>query len=182
MARILEFHTKRERLRRDQEAVVRQAVLDLEEELPGGVFRELLTVIDRRSASHNKWTFVMLSPEQNADVVRYLRDNSKYPLLAMTTWAVCFAYLRTDTGQIMLTRQELAEKLKAPVTDISRVMTELEQIGAISRRRQAVAGKRGPGIVEYFMNPRVCTNLAGRERELAQLEAPLLRLIEGSFS
>lgn len=178
MAHIVEFQSRREKLRRGQDEQLREALLPFEDEIPGPIFRELITVIDRRTAARNKWTFVMLSPEQNSDVVGYLRDNSRYPLLALTAWAMCFAYLRNDTGQIMLTRQELADKLRAAPRDISRVMTELEQLGAIIRRRARVPGKRGPGMVEYFMNPRVATHLAGAERDKAQDEAPLLKLIE----
>jgi hypothetical protein len=57
-------------------------------------------------------------------------------------------------------------------------MTELVDFGAISRRRVKVAGMRGQGVVRYFMNPRVATNLAGQARDEAQKSAPLLRLIE----
>lgn len=182
MAHIVEFASKKDKLRRDQEAVLRQAVLDFEDEMPGGVIREILTVIDRRSASRNKWAFVMLSPEQNYLVVRHITSTSKRPKLAAMLWATCFTYLRMDTGEIMLTREELAEKLGTTAENVSSVMSELVAFGAIITRRQKVAGLRGPGLVQYFMNPRVATHLGGAERDRAQDEAPpLLRLIEGSL-
>lgn len=174
MAKIVELQTRRDHLRRDQEALVRQAVLDLEEELPGGVVRELLTVIDRRSASRGKWSFVMLSPHQNYIVVSHILSTSKRPLLASQLWATCFTVLRSDTGEIMLTRDELAERLETTPQNISSVMTELVEFGAIIRRRVRVKNMRGPGMVQYFMNPRVATHLPGSERDKAQDEAPPL--------
>lgn len=182
MGKIVELRTRPDRLRRDQEALLRQAVLDFEDDMPGGVVRELLTVIDRRSAARNKWTFVMLSPEQNLLVVQHLRKNSKFPMMALELWAHCFQHLRTDTGEIMLSREELAEKLGTDADNVSRVMSELVKFGAINRRREKVANLRGPGLVQYYMNPRVATHLGGAERDKAQDEAPpLLRLIEGSL-
>jgi hypothetical protein len=46
-------------------------------------------------------------------------------------------------------------------------MADLESIGAIARRRERVAGMRGPGVVRYFMNPGVATNLVSHERDKA---------------
>ena len=62
--------------------------------------------------------------------------------------------------------------------DISRLMGELERIGAISRRREKVAGMRGRGRAVYFMNPSVGTHLAGAARDKAQAEAPRLQLVD----
>ena len=183
MGKIVELRTRPDRLRQDQETALRELLLPLEDELPGGVMRELLTDIDRRSASRNKWTYIMLSPAQNMLVVRYLTDNSERPLLAVNAWAVCFNHLRIDTGEIMLTREQLAEQLGTTAQNVSTVMSELVKFGAIIRRREKVAGLRGPGLVQYFMNPRVATHLGGAERDKAQDEAPpLLRLIEGSLT
>lgn len=179
MGKIHELVTRPERLRKGQDEALRQALLPFEDEIPGTVFRELLTLIDRRSATRNKWTFVMLSPEQNGIVVNYLAKHSDRPILAMQVWALCFQYLRMDTGEIMLTRDEMAEKVGVHADHLSRVMTELVSFGAITRRRERVGGLRGPGLVRYFMNPRVATHLGGAERDKAQADAPLLRLIDG---
>lgn len=177
MAQILNLRTRPERLRKGQDEALREALLPFEDQIPGGILRELLTLVDRRSSARNKWTFVMLSPEQNLRVVDYLAANSNRPILAMKAWALCFHHLRTDTGEIMLTREELGQKLSTTADHVSRVMTELVQFGAIIRRRQPVAGLRGPGLVQYFMNPRVATHLGGGERDKAQDDAPQLRLV-----
>jgi len=148
--------------------------------LPDRLRSELITQIDRRTASKNGWTFVMLSPAQNAAVVRWLRANSKRPLVAVALWAELFDNLRTDTGEITLSRDELAERVGETPDHVSSIMGELEGIGAISRRRQKVAGMRGPGMVRYFMNSRVATHLTGKARDEAQAAAPpLLVLMQG---
>lgn len=178
-AKVIELRTKPQRLRQDQAEQLRLALLPFEEEMPNQV-RDLIGHIDRQTASRNKWTFVMLSPSQNAAVVRHLRQHSKRPLVAVELWAMCFEHLRTDTGEIVITREEIAEKLGEDADNVSRIMSELEAIGAIMRKRERVRGLRGPGLVRYFMNPRVATNLSGLARDKAQEEAPpLLVLMQG---
>ena len=177
-ATIHALKTRPDRLRQDQAEQLRQALLPFEEAMPEAV-KTLIGHIDRQTASRNKWTFVMLSPSQNRIVVDYLADHSARPLVALKLWALCFDHLRTDTGEILLTREEIAEKLGQRAQEISEMMTELEGFGAIIRRRQRVAGMKGPGMVHYFMNPRVATHLSGQERDQAQADAPLLRLMEG---
>lgn len=179
MGKIVELATRPDRLRKGQEEELRQALLPFEDRVPGGVFRQMMQVIDRSTSSRNKWTFVMLSPEQNGIVVNYLAKHSERPIAAMQVWALCFQYLRIDTGEVMLTRDELAEKVGVHSDHLSRIMSELVAFGAITRRREKVGGMKGPGLVRYFMNPRVATHLGGIERDKAQDEAPLLRLIEG---
>lgn len=177
-AQLIKLRTKADRLKADQASGLRQLVLDFPD-LPERAVNELIAAIDRQTVSKSGWTFVMLSPEQNAAVVQWLADNSARPIVAMRLWAQLFSNLRTDTGEIVQTRDELAEALGAKPTEISQIMGELATIGAISRRRERVAGMRGPGLVRYFMNPRVATNLTGASRDKAQSEAPLLAIIDG---
>ncbi len=181
MGAIVQLKTKPDRLRQDQADLLRQALLPFEEQMPETV-RSLIGHLDRQTASRSKWTFVMLSPEQNGIVVRYLADHSERPMIALKLWALCFEHLRTDTGEIMLNREEIAQKLNERPEHISRIMTELVDFGAIIRKRQKVGGMKGPGMVHYFMNPRVATHLSGKERDQSQSEAPLLRLMEGGKS
>jgi hypothetical protein len=180
MAAIHELRTRPDRLKQDQAAKLRQALLPFADGELAGHVRGLLGYIDRQTASGRKWTFVMLSPFQNAAVVNHLASHSSRPIVAMKLWALCFEHLLLDTGEIMLTREEIADKIGEQPETISRIMSELVDFGAISRQRQKVGGMRGPGVVRYFMNPRVATHLAGKERDDAQAAAPLLRLLEGS--
>ena len=101
---------------------------------------------------------------------------------ATTLWAELFSAIDRDTGEVMLTRDQIAEVVNATPEDVSAIMGELEGIGAIVRHRERVAGMRGPGRVRYFMNPVVGTHLAGGERDAAQADAPpgpLLHLMQG---
>ncbi len=172
---------KPERLRAEQAAQLRQALLPFEAELPE-VVRPLLAYVARRAATRNGWTFIMISPEQNRAVVRWLLESSARPMKGADLWAVLFTAVDQDTGEIMLTRDELAEAVGDTADHVSAIMGELEGIGAIIRRREKVPGVRGPGRVRYFMNPNVGTHLAGAERDEAQAAAPpgpLLRIMQG---
>lgn len=177
-AQLIKLRTAKDRLKADQAEQLRQFVLEFPD-LPERVRGEMISTIDRQTASKSGWTFIMLSPEQNAAVVKWLIENSKRPMIGVQLWAVLFNNLRTDTGEIVQTRDELADTLKVTAREISEVMGELATIGAINRKRERVAGMRGPGLVRYFMNPRVATTLKGGERDKAQEKAPLLALIEG---
>ena len=170
---------RRDRLTEDQGQELRELVLAYDG-LPERLRGQLIAEIDRRTASTKGWTFVMLSPDQNAQVVEWLMQHSKRPQVATLLWAKLFTVLRTDTGEIVMTRDELAGTVAVRPDHVSEIMGELESIGAIVRRRERVAGMRGPGLVKYFMNPRVATRLAGAARDKAQEAAPpLLVLMQG---
>jgi hypothetical protein len=178
MSAIVSFVTKPARLRQEQVAVLHQALLPFAEGELAPIVRNLITVIARQTAAETDWTFVMLSPDQNAQVVHFLRKSSLRPLVALALWAECFRHLDRQTGEIMATRDELANRIGEVADNVSRVMTELESFGAISRRRVKLNGVRGRGVVRYFMNPRVGTHLAGVERVEAQKSAPKLRIVK----
>jgi predicted transcriptional regulator len=173
-ANIVRLKTRPARLRSETAAELRWLIEGLPERARG----EIIAAIDRETASEAGWTFVMIGPEQNAAVVRWLRQHSRYKTLAPALWAELFTALRRDTGEIMLTRDELAERVGAGADEVSRVMGELARVGAVIVRRERVAGMRGPGRAVYLMNPNVATNLTGAARDKAQAEAPRLQLVE----
>jgi hypothetical protein len=177
-ATLVKLRTREDRLREDQAAQVRQMILDLPG-LPARATGEIIAAIDRQTVSKSGWTFVMLAPAQNAAVVRWIMANCSSPMKAASVWAECFTMLRMDTGEIMLTRDELADRVVIPSDEISRIMGELESCGAIIRRREKVPGMRGRGVAKYFMNPNVATHLSGAARDAAQATAPLLQLMDG---
>jgi hypothetical protein len=176
-AHIARLRTKADRLRSETAAQLRQLVLE-HPGLPERARGEIVATIDRETTSEAGWTFVMLSPEQNAVVMRWLRHHSSLPMLALALWGELFTALRRDTGEIMLTRDELAERVGTHPNNVSTVMHELAGIGAVIVRRERVAGMRGPGRVVYLLNPSVATNLSGAARDKAQASAPTLRLVE----
>ena len=167
------LRTKRQRLRREQASALRQMILDFEG-LPDHAARAIIGAIDRETVAASGWTFVMLSPAQNRAVVKWLLEHAERRREAIALWALLFEHLDRHTGMILLTRDELAEQVGAHPDNVTRIMADLESIGAISRRRERVAGMRGPGMVRYFMNPNVGTHLVGHVREEAQAKAPPL--------
>lgn len=179
-ASVVKLVTAPERLRSEREDVLRQALLPFADDAGeiGDDARGMIAKISRQTATRSKWTFVMLSPDQNAAVVNFLFSHSSRPVVAVKLWAECFRHLNFDTGEIMQTRDQLADSVNETSGNVSRIMSELESFGAISRKRVKVAGMKGQGIVRYFMNPTVCTHLTGIARDDAQKNAPQLRLVE----
>ncbi len=127
-----------------------------------------------RAQIPNDWTFIMLSPSQNSAVVRWLSENSDRPIAALRLWARLFEVIRNDTGEVMQTREELAQWLGVDPRHISRIMGELASINAIRRE------KRGREV-RYFMNSTVATHLPGHAARQAAREAdgPLLVVVQG---
>lgn len=146
-----------------------------------GLDADTLAKIDAAAAAHSqsseKWMFVMLSPAQNADVVRWINKNSLRPRKATELWATVLEHLRMDTGEIMATRQELADRTRMEPGTVSFIMGELASINAIRKERQ------GRKIV-YFLNPNIATHLPNAtKRAQARAEAGgLLTLMEGGKS
>ncbi len=124
--------------------------------------------------TRNSWTFVMLSPAQNAAVVRWLSENSKRPQAATLLWAHLFEVMRNDTGEILRTREELAERVGVDRDNLSRIMTELASINAVRREKH---GRE----VRYFMNSAIATHLPSPEARAKAREAdgPLLVVMQG---
>jgi hypothetical protein len=143
-----------------------------------GLDAETLQKIDAAAKAHaessENWIFVMLSPQQNAEVIRWINKNSKRPHKAVEVWATLLENLRTDTGEITATRQDLAERVGIEPRDLSSIMTELASINAIRREKQ---GRK----VKYFLNENIATHRASASaRAKARDEAgPLLKLMEG---
>jgi len=114
----------------------------------------------------------MISPEQNELVVNWLDDNSTQPRKAVRLWALLFKYVHRETGQIMLSRQEIAEKIKIHSSNVTRIMSELESIGAIIKK------KEGRGVI-YYMNPNVANHYPQEIRQKAQNAVHKLKIIDG---
>jgi hypothetical protein len=127
-----------------------------------------------RAQIPNDWTFIMLSPSQNSAVVRWLSENSKRPVAALRLWARLFEVIRNDTGEVLQTRDELAQWLGVLPRDLSSIMTELASINAIRREKK---GRE----VRYFMNSTIATHLPGAEARAKAREAdgPLLVVMQG---
>jgi hypothetical protein len=143
-----------------------------------GLDPETLAKIEEAAQAHaqnaERWPFVMLGPRENAAVVRWINRNSKRPHKAGELWATLLEHLRIDTGEVLATRQELAERVGVRPRELSSLMTELASINAIRREKRGRA-------VRYFVNPWIATHVPSPQgRAAARQEAgPLLRVMEG---
>jgi len=189
MVNVTRLKTRKDRLREDQAEQVRQALLpffdnpDFDHDALGRV----MVTVQRLTTPEPGTTepFVMIRPAQNAAVVDWLEANSKRPMKAMRVWALLFDHLFPHTGQIMLTREEIAEKVGIEADNVSRIMNELVKFGAIFAKREKVAGMRGPGFVRYYMNRHVAeVGSRATQEELALIPKPgaKLEVVQGGKS
>jgi len=159
---------KHSRATRDQAEQVRQFMLDLD--IPADARAHVDNALYRISeAPGRRWLFVMISPEQ----FRFVKKATQATTRPDQTWAVftlAITYLRMDTGEILASREKLAEDAGTLPRHVSTAMSDLVKIGAIVRHR------RGRHVV-YSVNPHV--GWAGGEgaRQEAAKDAPKLRLV-----
>ena len=76
----------------------------------------------------------LIEPEGNRAVVRWLRENSDRPIAAMNLWSLLLERLHHGTGQVLLSRGELAGEVGVTPREITFIMKELADIDAVSRR------------------------------------------------
>jgi len=180
LTNVTRLKTRPDLLKEDQAESLFQALLPFEGLVPAGALDQIKYAVRRQTKSDRKGAFIMLNASQNLAVVNYLREQSTRPLLALGLWALCFDHVYEHTGQIMLSREELAEKLGCKATEVSEIMGELVKFGAIFANRVKVAGMRGPGMVQYRMNPHVAeygSRLS--QAEINQIPLPGFELIQG---
>lgn len=175
-AKITRLKTSRDHAKAERNALVRGWVA--EQDMPDDMRQEWLRrAADDHDPIKNRRPFAMIGTNENKLIVKWLRKNSDTPLVAIDLWMECQDHLGFETQQIEATRDQLADAVGTRPKVVSTIMTELESIGAISRRVEKVPGLRGRGRVVYFMNPLVGTHLPGPQREAAQRTAPLLRIV-----
>jgi len=186
MRNVTRLRTQKDRLQEDQADLLKQALLPFAETSPamreavGRLYVQIknLTTPDPGTTE----PFVMIRPAQNRAVVDWLEANSKRPMKAMRVWALLFDHLMPHTGQIMLTREEIAENIGIAADDVSKVMNELVKFGAIFSERERIEGLRGPGLVRYYMNRHVAeVGSRATQEELALIPKPgtKLEIVQG---
>lgn len=143
-----------------------------------GIDGDVLQRIDQAAEFHvvarDRERFIMVTTSQNLAVVSWISENSARPHKSNLLWALIFDHVHPSTGEIMLSREELAERLNDLPRHVSSLMSELASINAIERRKE---GRQ----VKYFLNPNIATHVGGASaREAARNAAgPLLTLMEG---
>lgn len=167
------LRTRRDARQEDGIARLRDTLLDAADAVPADVLGRLVHTLDRELSSRRGWSFVMVEPDLFHDIIMQLtvRGASTQPSVAVRVLTALFRYLPPDGNEVQATRAEIAEACGCRPEEVSRVMGELEAVGAVYRRREGRS-------VRYFVNPVLGTHLGGTARDRAQAEAPALRLVE----
>ena len=185
MGNIVGLKTRPQRFDEDQAKALKQALLPFldDQRYPQDHVQGLLHDIDRKTRPDAPAeTFIMLKPAQNAAVAKWLGANSRRPAKAMLVWSVLFEHLYPHTGQIMLSREQIAETVGIRPNEVSAIMGELAACQAVFTERRRVEGVRGPGQAIYFMNKHVAEyGSRATEEELRLIPKPGFapRVIEG---
>lgn len=154
-----------------------------------GLAEAQLERVDRKVRSDGLWRFFMVGLDDGERVFNWMADHSKRLRLWNRIWAVLPRHVDKSTGEIKLTRDQLASLTGHSPRDVSLVMSELEECRAIIRHRERVPGLRGPGVVRYFLNSSFGTREEGAARDklqardrgrIAERAGPILRVIDGS--
>ncbi len=125
------------------------------------------------------WKFNMIEPAQCLAVWEAIWSMPR-PVETRKVFDLVLTHIEPNSGAVTLTREEIAERVGAAPSDISRIMTQLETHKVIFRRRLKVVGMRGRGPVRYYLNPHVAWNgkLEIRTEEAKQTPLPFA-VIEG---
>lgn len=132
--------------------------------------------LEGAEAPSEEWPFMMVNREDFLAVSRHLAASSKRRLVAVMLWNTVLAYCNGKTGELEMTRPQLAAALGVSTRIVSTVFAELLACGAMTREYTPVPGWKGPGVATYRLNPRIATELPLKLRELAQASAPALDL------
>lgn len=187
--------TQRERITREAAAAVgEQLALFPESVLPAWARASVMNAVQRIAEPDTEgsiWPggFCMLSRAQTAavwDAIRAL-PREKRPNQVRHAFDLVLLNLRQDTGEVMLTCDQIAERMSRPGAPavasrhVSEVMGTLERLGVIRRERRRVPGMKGPGMAVYFINEHVAWNgsLEIRKARAEEIAPPLLEIIEG---
>ena len=185
MGNVVGLKTRPQRFDEDQARALKQALLPFldDQRYPQDHVQGLLHDIDRKTRPDAPAeTFIMLKPAQNAAVIQWLGANSRRPAKAMMVWGTLFEHLYPHTGQIMLSREQIAETVGIRPNEVSAIMGELAKCHAVFTERRRVEGVRGPGQAIYFMNKHVAEyGSRATDEELRLIPKPGFtpRVVEG---
>ena len=151
-----------ERLRQ----TIKEADIGLSEEAAAVIENAIYRITDTPGA---RAIFTMISNDQFRFVMKATKSLPR-PDLTWQVFSAALTYVKQDTGEILSTREQLAEDAGTDADEVSRAMTQLSNIGAIIKE------KRGRNVV-YKINHYVAWNGGEGSRIAASKGAPKLRLV-----
>jgi hypothetical protein len=161
MAQVVRFRDRKTLIQRDAAASLAAQIREFpEDQLPAVARAAMLNQLHRLThpdAEESIWPggFVMLSRIQTAAVWEAIWS---LPSIARRNqvrraFDLVLLNVRTDTGEVMMSRAEFAAKIGTAPHNVSAVMGTLERMGVIRRERRRLAGVQGPGEAVYFAPP-----------------------------
>ena len=195
MAQVVRLRTRRQQSEREEAAAAAAQLSLLTPELlgqlPGGIqlaisrARSALQRHARPDTEERLWPggFNMLSRTQTAaiwDAIRALPADDR-PGQVRHAFDLVLLNLDQDTGEVTLTRDQLAERIGCAPKHVSTIMGTLERMGVVRRERRRIEGMQGRGMAVYLINPHVAWNgdLEIRKAEAAEVKPPVLTLVGG---
>jgi hypothetical protein len=167
MRRVRENVVKIRPKRHDAITHALQLALELPLGLSAPVRDELADALSRYEPAQS-WTYAMLNPDQLRLVLKLINKSDK-PGITLRVWTAAVSHVRMNGGgEIMAGRERLAEDAETTPQEVSRALTRLTEMGALTRLR--------PG--RYAVNPHVGWAGSLAQREAAAKSTPQLRLIE----
>lgn len=173
---LLWFRQVRERLDEEQALRFRETVGRFA--MPQLMSEQLDALVDRFTVPPVRvfcalGPFTMHSDRSLLAIVRWIRLNSGWPVVAPDLYVTMCSLIVKPDGTVNATRDQLAEMLGVSVATVSRIISELVQQGYVIRGRE---GRRAV----YRVNPRAASKAEQPDRVAAQAKAPpLLTLMEG---
>ena len=110
------------------------------------------------------WPFVMLSREQAREIQRRILNGAR-PGVTLSVWMAALSYAAHGTGEIEATRQQLAEIAGTNEREVSRALSRLVGLGALTRTARG----------RYMVHPAVAwsgslADRAAAERKLVPVD------------
>lgn len=169
------------RLTRQDQAVLRSVPLGV---ILNGPYHAGLKLAARRLlregdkevlSAKRKEEFSMLFTAEHRELLRHLREESRHPMIAAELFSLCMDKMDWDTGEVKLSRHQLANELGVKPDVVSLLMGELAKCGAIRRSFKDADGNR-VRAVRYFVSCRIATHeRSSAARDASQAAAPPLR-------
>jgi CRP-like cAMP-binding protein len=187
MAEVVRLTTRPERVKRETAAaIVAQLLLFSEQDLPAQPRAAILNALARVTHPDTETSiwgvgYMMIHRRETKvvwDAIRQLPRKDR-PQEVRHCFDLVLLNIRQDNGEIMMTRDEMAEEIGCAPREVSKAMNVLWRMGVLERELRKVAGMRGPGMVVWFINPHVAWNgsLAIRQKQAIPGTQPSLHLI-----